>query len=269
MASSSLTLPNEFATITVRIGAAAGIAAVFHNQHHYDKKRVAPFDRGYRDGLKNGEIRAIKCEDWLPESLLRMKLMTAVGKALTLKVGPPRPGLARVTPTQMITATNSNIRYLKSQPAQWSVISSGQSASSFLALQLVAPVLVMVLYGWKRRSEAPAQRAREARARQMKQARKRISSLPVTGDSLARAQGISEAFKQYLMASFGLAHSDLLDRQWMNNLASLGCDEADIKEAAEILRWTDMTRFGGGAPTDVSSERVLTLLGRLDQCAAV
>lgn len=192
---------------------------------------------------------------------------TAVGKELTLKVGPPRPGLARLTPTQIIPAANSNIRYLKSQPARWSLISSGRSAWTFVALQSVAPVLVMVLYGLKRRSEAPAQRARGARIRLMKQARKRIESLPASGDSLDRAQGISEAFRQYLMASFGLAPGELLDTQWMKMLADSGCDEADIKEAAEILRWTDMTRFGGGAPTDIKSDRVLTLLGRFDQCA--
>lgn len=192
---------------------------------------------------------------------------TAVGKELTLKVGPPRPGLSRVSSTLIISAANSNIRYLKSQPARWSVTSSGQSTWSFVALQFVAPVLVMVLYGWKRRSEAPAWRARVARTRLMKQSRKRIASLPVNGNVLDRAEGISEAFRQYLAASFGLTSGQLLDRQWMQHLADLGCDKADIKEASEILRWTDMTRFGGGAPTDVSSERVLVLLGRLDQCA--
>jgi hypothetical protein len=179
---------------------------------------------------------------------------TAKGRALTLTVGPPRAGITLAAPTQTISAAASTIRYLKGAPDEWQRRRAGNSK---------------LLFAWKRRSEAPDQRARGVRMREIKRARKRLARLPGTMDQTRLAQEVAAAFRQFLMARFGLSAGDLLDRQWTERLVGNHCSQEDVSEALAVLQWTDRERFGGGGdPRAMTPQRVLALMQRLDRCAA-
>jgi len=192
---------------------------------------------------------------------------TARGRSLRLRVGPPRAGLTMVAPTSTISAAASTIRYLKSEPLEWRPQRGGSGEKTFLTLQLAGPVLVALVYAWRRRSEAPGQRARGARLKEMRKARQRIVGAARVADPKVLAQDVSSAFRGFLTARFDLAPGDLLGRDWVEALRSRGCATADIQAAVAILQSADRARFGGGTQGQhVATEAVLSLMERLDKC---
>jgi len=193
---------------------------------------------------------------------------TARGRKLVLHVGPPRAGMTVTAPTQTISAAASTIRYLKPPPESWDVDETGGRGWLFAFVQIFPPVLVLGFYAWKRRSEAPEQRARGARQRHIKAARKRIAALAPSASTDRAADELSAAFRQYLIARFSFASGELLDSAWTEQLARRGCDGGDAEEAARVLEWADRARFGGGTASDMSPDRVLKLMARLDRCGA-
>ena len=198
----------------------------------------------------------------------REEYRTARGRKLVLHVGPPRAGMTVTAPTQTISAAASTIRYLKPPPESWDVDETGGRGWLFAFVQIFPPVLVLGFYAWKRRSEAPEQRARGARQRHIKAARKRIAALDPSASTDRAADELSAAFRQYLIARFSFASGELLDSAWTEQLAQRGCDGGDAEEAARVLEWADRARFGGGTASDMSPDRVLKLMARLDRCGA-
>jgi hypothetical protein len=193
------------------------------------------------------------------------KYETARGRELTLDVGPPRAGLAAATPVTTISASSSTIRYLKAAPHDWRA-GTGRPGTWFVLLQVLPPVLVLAGWAWRRRMETPEARLRFAREREIKAARKRVRAVSAS-DRLAAAREISSAFRQYLVARFGLPPGELLDREWQRTLASRGCEDHELLEIKGVLDWTDRARFAGGVDQSVSPEAVLSLMSRLDRCA--
>jgi len=198
----------------------------------------------------------------------REEYRTARGRKLVLHVGPPRAGMTVAAPTQTISAAASTIRYLKPPPESWDVNEAGGRGWLFTFIQIFPPVLVLGFYAWKRRSEAPEQRARGARQRHIKAARKRIAALDRSASTDRAADELSAAFRQYLVARFSFASGELLDTAWTEQLAQRGCDSGDAEEAGRVLEWADRARFGGGTASDMSPDRVLKLMTRLDRCGA-
>jgi hypothetical protein len=197
----------------------------------------------------------------------RAQYETARGRLLNLTVGPPRSGIAMAAPTQTISAAASTIRYLKSAPEQWETGQAGTRVLPFMLLQLAAPLAVAVFFVWKRRFEAPEQRARGARQRAMRHARKQIAALADHSDTRRVADELSTAFRRYLTARFSLSPGDLLSRDWLEPLRAGGCAAADAEAAERVLQWADQARFGGGSRAEISPRKVLELMQRLDKCA--
>jgi len=193
---------------------------------------------------------------------------TAQGRSLTLRVGPPRAGLTTASPTQTISASSSTIRYLKPAPEEWRQFGVGHRETWFVLIQLTPPLVVGVLFLWRRRREAPEQRARGARQKAVRKARARLAQARRITDTLPLAQEITAAFREYLAARFSLTSGDLLESDWPQRLRAVGASEEDARKAVEILQWTDRARFGGGhAGESISADTVLALMERLDKCA--
>jgi hypothetical protein len=135
-------------------------------------------------------------------------------------------------------------------------------------MQLVPPVVVVAAYMWRRRHEAPEQRARGARARAIKHARKRLAYARAVGDPRTIGQEVTAAFREFLAARFELSTGELLDTDWVNRLKANGCSERDADDALRLLRAADRARFGGGAHENgMTPETAMMLMERLDKCA--
>lgn len=214
---------------------------------------------------REGEIRipAPELTYFNPKS---RRYETARGRELTLKVGPPRAGMATLAPTTTIPASASTIRYIKNAPGEWRVGLGSLGTLWFVLLQVLPPALVLAGWTWRRRMETPEARLRGARQRDIRAARKRVSA--VSGaDGVAAAREISSAFRQYLVARFELPPGDLLDQEWRSALERRGCADHDLLEIKSVLEWTDRARFGGGMDRSITPEAVLGLMNRLDRCA--
>jgi hypothetical protein len=193
---------------------------------------------------------------------------TIHGRQFSLRVGPPRAGVAVVAPTQTISAASSTIRYLKPPPTEWRQSGQSRRALWFSLLQLVPPVVVVAAYAWRRRNEAPEQRARGARTRAIRQARKRLAYARAVGDPRLIAQEVTGAFREFLAARFELSTGELLDTEWVTRLKANGCSERDADDALRLLQSADRARFGGGAHENgMSPETAMMLMERLDKCA--